>query len=131
MQVIAEFFVDPLVWPAYLYFAAYGFVWMIAWGLARLFMNQRSIERATTLAWQIAIVTHILGGTFLIIWLGVRDHKRVAEWWHIPFYLVFYILIMVVDVCLLISLSTRNSKKDEASALPQRLATKSRNPKKE
>ena len=109
MQVIADFFVDPLVWPAYLYFAAYGFVWIIAWGLARLFMNTRGVESAAALAWGIAIFIHILGGTALIIWLSGREHNRFAEWWYIPFYLIFYIVILIVDICLLFSLITRKN----------------------
>ena len=40
MQVISEFFVDPLVLPAYFFLATYGIVWAVAFGLARLFMNQ-------------------------------------------------------------------------------------------
>ena len=115
MQFMADFFVHSLVWPAYLYFAAYGFVWVIAWVLARLFMNQRSIERATTRAWQIAIVTHILGGTVLIIWLWVsEDSEQFAESWYKPLYFIFYILIMIVDVCLLISLPFQSAQENEA-----------------
>ena len=111
MQIIADFFVDPLVVPAYFYFAAYGFVWVIAFVLSRLFMRQIGIERATTRAWRIAIVLHMLFGTGLAVWICVRAIPRVAEWWHIPFYLVFYVLILVVDVCLLVSLPTQSAKK--------------------
>ena len=130
MEVIADFFVDPLVWPAYLYFAAYGFVWIIAWALARLFMNQRGIESAAALAWGIAIVIHILGGTSLIVWLSSRAHNRFPEWWYIPFYLIFYIVIMIVDVYLLFSLIARNSRKKAIDAPPPKPSAKPINPKK-
>ena len=130
MKVIADFFVDPLVWPAYLYFATYGFVWIIAWALARLFMNQRGVKSATTLAWGIAIIMHILGGTVLIIWLSSREHNRFPEWWYIPFYLIFYIVIMIVDICLLFSLITRSARRKNADALPPKPAGKPINPKK-
>ena len=130
MQVVADFFVDSLVWPAYLYFAAYGFVWLFACLLARLFMNQRGIESATVLAWGIAIVMHIIGGTVLIIWLSGRALHRFPEWWYIPFYLIFYIVIMVVDICLLYSLITQNSNKKNAGPPTPKPVVKSINPKK-
>ena len=112
MQVIADFFVDSLVWPAYLYFAAYGFVWIIAFVLARLFMNQYQVEQAASRAWGIAIVTHLLFGTALIIWIFSRAVHRVPEWWYIPIYLILYVLIVIVDVCFLISLYSQRTKKD-------------------
>ena len=130
MQTIADFFVDPLVWPAYLYFAAYGVMWIIACLLARLFMNQVSIESAAKRAWFIAIIMHLLGGTVLIIWLWGRALPRVAEWWHIPIYLIFYLLIVIVDVYLLVSLSTQNGKKSSIKASPPKPVGKSLNPKK-
>ena len=130
MEVIADFFVDPLVWPAYLYFAAYGFVWIIAWALARLFMNQRGVESAAALAWGIAIIMHILGGTGLIVWLSGRAHNRFPEWWYIPFYLIFYIVIMIVDVCLLFSLITRNSRRKTTDVPLPKTSVKPINPKK-
>ena len=130
MQIIAEFFVDPLVWPAYLYFAAYGFVWILAFILARLFINQTGIERAATRAWRIAIVMHMLGGTVLIVWICVRAIPRVAEWWHIPFYLILYVLIAIVDVCLLVSLPTQRATRDNSDIPPPKPPGKSRNPKK-
>ena len=130
MQGITDFFVDSLVWPAYIYFAAYGFVWMIAWGLARLLKNQNSIEQAVKSAWVIAFIMHIIGGTVLIIWLSGQATHRFADWWYIPLYLVFYILIMIVDVCLLVSLLTQKSKKQDPNAPTLKSVGKSRNPKK-
>ena len=111
MQVIGDFFVDPLVLPAYFYLAAYGIVWAVAFGLARLFMNQIGIERAATRAWRIAIVLHLLFGTGLAIWISVRAVPRVAEWWHTIFYLLLYVLIVIVDVCLLSSIPSQRGKK--------------------
>ena len=130
MQVIADFFVDPLVWPAYIYLLAYSFVWATAFVLVRLFISQKGIEHAVMQAWSIALFIHILGGTFLIIWICFRAKDRVAEWFQIPLYLVLYIIIVIVDVCLLASLWNQNPKKEKANASPQKTASKSRNPKK-
>ena len=110
MQVIADFFVDPLILPVYIYLAAYGIVWAVAFGLARVFMNQIGIERATTRAWRIAIVTHLLFGTSLVIWICFRAIPRVAEWWHTIFYLLFYVLIVIVDVCMLVSIPSQRER---------------------
>ncbi|MDE0483509.1 MAG: hypothetical protein OXI67_13090 [Candidatus Poribacteria bacterium] len=111
MKVIADFFVDPLVLPIYIYLAAYGIVWAIAFGLARLFMNEIGIERATTRAWRIAIVIHLLFGTGLAIWICLRAIPRVSEWWHTIFYLLFYVLIVIIDACLLVSIPSQKVKK--------------------
>lgn len=130
MQGIADFFVDPLVWPAYIYFAAYSFVWLIAWGLARLIKNQNSTEQAAKGAWIIAFVMHILGGIVLIIWLSGQALNRFPDWWYIPLYLVLYIVILIVDVCLLISLLTQNVRKKNMNAPTPKRVGRSRNPKK-
>lgn len=131
MKIIADFFVDSLVVPVYFYLAAYGFVWIIALGLSRLFMNQNQVqvEQAAKRAWRFGFVMHLLGGTALIVWIVIRAIPRVAEWWHVPFYLIFYVLIIIVDVCFLISLSTRRTTKPvpAVSSQPQH---KSSNPKK-
>ena len=111
MQVIGDFFVDPLVLPVYFYLATYGIVWIVAFGLARLFLNQISIELATTRAWRIAIVLHMLFGTGLAIWIGIRAVPRVGEWWYTIFYLFFYVLIVIVDLCLLFSIPSQRAKK--------------------
>ena len=130
MGVIAEFFMDPLVWPAYIYLLAYSFAWFTAFVLARLFISQRGIERAVIQAWGIAISMHILGGTFLIVWVIFRAKDRVAEWFQVPLYLVLYIIIIIVDIGLLISLSNQREKKEKAAASTQKPPSKSRNPKK-
>ena len=130
MESVAEFFVDPLVWPAYIYFIGYGVVWVIAFALARLFMSQKGMERAVMQAWSVALSMHILGGTFLIIWICFRAKDRVAEWFHIPLYLVLYIIIVIVDICLFMSLLNQRPKKETVSTPPQRMESPSRNPKK-
>ena len=130
MESVAEFFVDPLVWPAYIYFIGYGVVWVIAFVLARLFMSQKGIERAVMQAWSIALSMHILGGTFLIIWICFLAKDRVAEWFHVPLYLVLYIIIIIADVCLFVSLLNQVPQKEKANAPPQRTERTSRNPKK-
>lgn len=106
MQIIADFFVDPLILPVYFYFVAYGFVWVIAFVLARFFMNRSGIERATTLAWGIALGAHIVGGAILTVSICLRAIPRLAEWWHVPIYLALYVLFLILDVCLLVSLLT-------------------------
>ena len=126
MKIIANFFTNPLVVPAYIYLAAYGFVWIIAFILARLFMNQIGIERATTRAWRIAIIAHVLGGTGLMVWICTQAIPRVPEWWHVPFYLILYVLIVIVDICLLVSLPRQRVER----GTPVKSPGKSRNPKK-
>lgn len=130
MEVIAEFFIDPLVWPAYIYLLAYSFTWFTAFVLARLFISQKGMERAVTQAWGIALSMHILGGTFLIVWIIFRAKDRVAEWFEIPLYLILYIIIVLVDIGLLISLSNQRPKKEKTTASAQKPPSKSRNPKK-
>ena len=128
MEGIADFFGDPLVWPAVVYLIAYTFVWMIALALGQLFKHRVSVERAAAFAWGIALFIHMLGGTALIIWLGDRAHNRFAEWGYL--YLLFYIVIMIVDVCLLLSVRTKNTKKRDTDASMPKPTRKSRNPKK-
>jgi len=111
MDTVADFFVDPLVWPAYIYAAAYGFVWFAAWGLAQLMLHKCGIERATTRAWGIALLLHLLFGIGLACWICVRAAPRVAEWWHIPLYLIFCVPIVLVDICLLVLLLAKKSAK--------------------
>ncbi len=131
MKIIADFFVDSLVVPAYFYFAAYGIVWLLTFLLARLFMDpdQSQVERAARRAWRFGFVVHIIGGTALIAWIIIRAIPRVAEWWHVPFYLIFYVLFVIVDVCFLISLSTNRTTKP-TPAVSSRPQHQSSNPKK-
>ena len=129
MQVIADFFVDPLVWPAYIYLAGYGVVWIVAFALARLFINQIGVERAATRAWCIAIIIHLLFGTGLAIWIGARAVPRVSEAWHTVFYLFFYVLIVIVDGCAIVSLLSQSTKTKNVTVPPPKQTTKSRNPK--
>ena len=73
-------------------------MWLLAYSLARVFMNQSGIERGTTRAWRIAVIAHMLGGTVLVIWLVFRAIPRVSEWWHILLYLIPYLcLILILD----------------------------------
>ena len=130
MEVVADFFVDSLVVPFYFYLAAYGIMWILVFFLARLFKSQNPVEQAAKKAWGIGLVLHLLGGTALIVWIAIRAVPRVAEWWHLPFYLIFYVLIVIVDVYCLILMSSQLKKRDNpiASSQPQ---VKSRNPKKQ
>ena len=127
---MTDFFGDPLVWPAAVYLIAYTFVWMIALTLGQLSKHRVSVERAAAIGWGIALFIHILGGTALIIWLWDRAHNRFAEWTYTTLYLLFYIVIMIVDVCLLFSVLTKNTKKRDTDASMPKPTRKSRNPKK-
>ena len=104
MQIIADFFTDSLILPVYPYFATYVFVWLFAFVFARLLMNRIGIERATTLAWLIALGGHMSFGVILTIWVYDSAIPRVAEWWYVPLYLVLYVLLLSVDVYLLVYL---------------------------
>lgn len=128
MQNVSNFLIDPLVWPLYIYFAAYSFVWLFAFVLARLFMNQTNIERAAILAWRIGIVLHLLSGIVLVIWLYHSNSGRSDEQADILFYLIPYLIIIVVDVCLLL-LSIQSGKTSRAAARSPKRSTRSLNPK--
>lgn len=130
MGRIADFFGDPLVWPAVVYFVAYTFVWLIAWALGQLLKQRGSIERAAARAWRIAFFIHILGGALLVIWLWDRVHNRYDEWTYITFYFLLYIVIIIVDVYLGILVSTKNTKKRNADTVAPKPSRQSRNPKK-
>lgn len=127
---MTDFFGDPLVWPAVVYFVGYSFVWIIALGLGQSLKHRVSIERAAAFAWGIALVIHILGGTALIIWLWDRVNNRFAELIYITLYVLFYIVIMIVDVVLLVSLLTKNRKQRNIDTTTSKPVRKSLNPKK-
>ena len=113
MQIVADFFVDPLIWPVYIYLAGYGFVWMIAFGTARLLMNHNTIEKAAKIAWVSGFCIHIICGTILIFMLWRKEHHRFeeSEWWYVLFYLLVYLVIIVIDICLLFSLLAKRQSK--------------------
>ena len=127
---MADFFGDPLVWPPVVYFVGYSFVWMLACVLGQLFKNRVSIERIAAIAWGIPIFIHILGGTTLIIWLWDRAHNRFSEGVYTVLYLLFYIVIMLVNVCLLYTLLKKNKEKRGADTPTPKPVGKSLNPKK-
>ena len=130
MTGIADFFGDPLVWPAIVYLLAYTFIWLIALVLGQFLKNRFSIERAAKIAWRIALFIHIIGGTFLIIWLWDRAHNRFADGLYSFLYLLFYIVIMIVDVCLIFSVLSKNRKERNTDAPTPKTTGRSRNPKK-
>ena len=130
MQSVTDFFVDPLVWPVVVYLAAYGFVWMIACGLGQFLKSRVSIERAAALAWGIAFVTHILGGTFFIIWLWDRAYNRFSDGLYTFLYVCIYIVVMIVDIILLFSALTKGERKKNVNVPNQKSMNKSINPKK-
>ncbi len=130
MTGIADFFGDPLVWPAIVYLLAYTFVWLIALMLGQFLKNRFSIERAAKIAWRIALFIHIIGGTFLIIWLWDRAHNRFADGLYSLLYLLLYIVIMIADICLIFSILSENGKKTKTDSQTPKTTGRSRNPKK-
>ncbi len=130
MTGIADFFGDPLVWPAIVYLLAYTFVWLIALVLGQFLKNRFSIERAAKIAWRIALFIHIIGGTFLIIWLWDRAHNRFADGLYSLLYLLLYIVIMIADICLIFSILSDNGKKTKTDSQTPKTTGRSRNPKK-
>lgn len=130
MTGIADFFGDPLVWPAIVYLLAYTFVWLIALVLGQFLKNRFSIERAAKIAWRIALFIHIIGGTFLIIWLWDRAHNRFADGLYSLLYLLLYIVIMIADICLIFSILSENGKKTKTDSQTPKTTGRSRNPKK-
>lgn len=132
MEIIAEFFVDALVVPVYFYIAAYGFVWIIALIFSRfIFMDsaRSNVELAARRAWRTGFILHLIGGTALIVWIFMRAIPRVSEWWHVPFYLIFYILIVIVDIVAIAKSFDKKTTKP-ARATTSQTQRRSRNPKK-
>ena len=131
MDIIADFFVDSLVVPAYFYIAAYGFVWIIALVFSRfIFMDsaRSNVELAARRAWRTGFILHLIGGTALIVWILIRAIPRVSEWWHVPFYLIFYILVVIVDIVAIAkSFDKKGTQPAKAASQKQR---RTRNPKK-
>ena len=130
MTGIADFFGDPLVWPAIVYLLAYTFVWLIALVLGQFLKNRFSVERAAKIAWRIALFIHIIGGTFLIIWLWDRAHNRFADGLYSLLYLLLYIVIMIADICLIFSILSEKGKKTKTDLQTPKTTGRSRNPKK-
>ena len=130
MTGIADFFGDPLVWPAIVYFLAYTLVWLIALVLGQFLKNQFSIERAAKIAWRTALFFHIIGGTFLIIWLWDRAHNRFSDGLYLYLYFLLYIVPIIVDVLLILSILSKNTKKTGTGAPAPKTTVRSRNPKK-
>ena len=130
MDVIAEFFADPLVVPAYYYFLGYCVAWSIAFILVRLFMGGKGdMERAVIKAWGIALSLHMIGGLFFIVWIFIRAKNTVGEWAQIPLYLLLYFIILFLDVGLLINLVNKRPKKEKAAVSAPKPSHRSRNPK--
>ena len=120
MQNIIDFLGDSLVWSVYvgilMYIAAWGGARFFAGVFARHIGNDRSaIERGTTRAWRLVIILHLLIMTGWAIGLSVHTLPSVPDWPYILWYLVSYMPFLIVDVCILISLSSHSkaSKKAE------------------
>ena len=125
MQTYFNFFMDLFVLPVCIYVAAYGFAWLIAFVLARLFVNKFGIERAATRAWGIAIFAHMIFGTGAVLWIWALAIPQVEQWLDVSLFLLLYLLVVIVDICLLVSLPTQSS-----STPPPKPTSKSLNPKK-
>ena len=124
MQTVFDFFVDALIWPIYIYIAGYGLVWTLAFLLSRLFSHKHGIEKGAIGAWVSAIVTHLLLGMCLVIWLCFKAVDKVEAWWQVPVYIIPYMIVLFLDVYLLFLLYM------SPSSTSQPVRGRSRNPKK-
>jgi len=115
MNTISNFlFNDSLVWPLYCYLGGYAGAWLLAFGLARLWSDEKkygSYDAATHKAWMFAIVLHLIVGTLLIFYLTFKAIPVVVAWWHIPLYMLLYLFFVVLDVFLLLFLAKQDSQK--------------------
>jgi len=113
MDTIANFLVDPLVWPLYCYLAGYVGVWIVAFGLSRLWSDEKiygSYDTAAHKAWTLAIICHLAIGALLIIYLTFKATSIFESWWQIPLYMLLYIILIVLDIFLLLLLAKQNPK---------------------
>lgn len=116
MDTIANFLTDPLVWPLYCYLAGYVGVWVLAFGLAQLWSDEKtygSYDAAAYKAWTLAIVVHLAIGALLIFYLTFKAISLDVAWWYIPLYMLLYILLIVLDIFLLLLLAKQNPKERE------------------
>ena len=120
MQNFFDFFISPLIFPIYVGLALYGFAWIGARFFAGVFArhigsDRSAIERGATRAWRLVIILHLLIGLGFAIGLSVRALPKVSDWPHILWYLVSYVPFLIIDGCILISLSSysKASKKAE------------------
>lgn len=118
MQSILDLLEDPLVWSVLVGFGLY----IPALGGARFFSgvfarhignDPNAIEIGATRAWRLVIILHLILVTILISVLSVRAHPDVSDWSHLLWYLLSYSPFLIIDVLILISLSShsRASKK--------------------
>ena len=114
MQVVFDFFVDPIIWPIYLYLGGYGLVWLIALLLSRLYIHKMEIERGVMRSWKIAFILHLLAGTALVAWLCFKAADLVKAWWYIILYMLPYTGIFLLDIFFLLFLN-ESSKGNRSS----------------
>ena len=119
MENILDFIGDPLVWSVLVYIGLY----LLAVGGARFFSgvfarhignNPNAIEIGTTRAWRLAIILHLILVTGLAIFLIVRERPNNPDWQHVLWYVLWYVPFLIIDVCILISLSSHSKANEKA-----------------
>ena len=119
MENILDFLEDPLVWSVLVGFGLY----IPALGGARFFSgvfsrhignDPNAIELGATRAWRLVIILHLLIVTGLVITLSVRALPNVPDWPHIFWYMVSYFPFVIIDGCILISLSSHSRANKKA-----------------
>ena len=113
MQNITDFFVGPLIFPVYIGLALYGFAWIGAHFFTGVFARHigsdpSAIELGATRAWRLVIILHLLLGLGITIGLSVHALPKVSEWVHILWYMVSFLPFLILDVCILITLSSHS-----------------------
>ena len=112
MQNFFDFFVSPLIFPVYVGLALYGFAWIGARFFAGVFArrhigsNRDAIELGTIRAWRLVIILHLMLGLGFAIGLSINALPQVSDWPHILWYLASYVPFLIIDVCILVSLSS-------------------------
>ena len=119
MQNIIDFLGNTLVWSVYvgilMYIVAWGFASFFTGVFARRIGNvPDAIERGATRAWRFLIILHLLVTTGSVIGLSVHALPNVPDWPHILWYLVSYMPFLIIDVCILISLSSYSKANKKA-----------------
>lgn len=113
VQNVIDFFVGPLIFPVYVGLALYGFAWIGARFFADVFARHigsdpSAIELGAIRAWRLVIILHLLLGLGITIGLSVHALPKVSEWVHILWYLVSFLPFLILDACILITLSSHS-----------------------
>ena len=119
MEKILDFIGNPLVWSVLvyigLYFLTVGGARFFTGVFARHIGNEpNAIEIGTARAWRLVIILHLILVTGLAIFLSVRERPNNPDWQHVLWYLLWYLPFLIIDVCVLISLSSHSKANKKA-----------------